>query len=138
MAPAVAGHPSLLMSALDPVGWEVRRPTGEDVHPGAGRVWWVVFGVDIAVVRISESTPAPVFKLIAQPNDWEKTVRAATSHLEGGGVREELYRSFWAQWLKRVQSERSGWLRAIQPPAASWFSMTAGTPGATFYTSFTR
>ena len=79
-----------------------------------------------------------MFKLIAQPNDWEKTVRAATSHPEGGGVREELYRSFWAQWLKRVQNERPGWSRATQPPADSWFTMTAGTPGATFYTSFTR
>ena len=28
-------------------------------------------GVEIQVVRIGTSAPAPAFKLIAQPNDWE-------------------------------------------------------------------
>ncbi len=37
------------------------------------------FGVELGVVRIGQSDPAPSFRLVAQPNDWEKTVRAATS-----------------------------------------------------------
>lgn len=95
------------------------------------------FGVEIAVVRIGDSVPAPMFKLIAQPNDWEKTVRAATQ-TEGRGERSEMYQAFWSIWLERVQTEKPGWSRARTPPRDSWFSMTTGTMGATFYTSFTR
>lgn len=44
--------------------------TGEDVH---------FFGVELQLVQIADSTPAPLLNLVAQPNDWQKQVRAATS-----------------------------------------------------------
>lgn len=95
------------------------------------------FGVELGVVRIGESAPAPSFRLVAQPNDWEKTVRAATAQAEATG-RQLLYTAFWHRWLELVQSDRPGWSRATRPPRDSWFSMTAGVTGATYYTSFTR
>ncbi|WP_206665874.1 DUF4268 domain-containing protein [Pedococcus bigeumensis] len=95
------------------------------------------FGVELGVVRIGQSEPAPSFRLVAQPNDWEKTVRAATSQAEATG-KQLLYRSFWSRWIEVLQAERQGWSRATRPPRDSWFSMTAGTPGATYYTSFTK
>lgn len=94
------------------------------------------FGVEIAVVRIGESVPAPMFKLIAQPNDWEKTVRAATHH--DVGPREQSYQAFWGLWLAHLQEERPGWSRATRPPKDNWFSMTAGSNGANFVISFGR
>lgn len=96
------------------------------------------FGVELGVVRIGESQPAPAFKLIAQPNDWEKSVRAATSQGEARSERQERYRVFWTKWLDKVRAERPGWTRATRPPADSWFTMSAGVTGAAFYTSFTR
>lgn len=96
------------------------------------------FGVEVGVVRIGQSEPAPAFKLVAQPNDWEKTVRAATTQNEAVSGKQELYREFWTRWLDRLKAERPGWSRATRPPAAAFFTMTSGTAGATHYTSFTR
>lgn len=95
------------------------------------------FAVELGVVRIGASDPAPLFKLIAQPNDWEKTVRTAKA--EGAVTeREVLYREFWTRWLEVVRANHPTWSRATRPPKGAWFTMTAGSPGATFYTTFTR
>lgn len=95
------------------------------------------FGVELGVVRIGQSAPAPSFRLIAQPNDWEKTVRAATSQAEATG-KQVLYRAFWSRWIDLLHSDRPNWSRATRPPTGAWFSMTTGTTGATYYTSFTK
>ena len=95
------------------------------------------FGVELGVVRIGQSDPAPSFRLIAQPNDWEKTVRAATGQVEATG-KQVLYRSFWSRWIDLLQAERPGWSRATRPPRDSWFSTTTGTSGISHYTTFTK
>ncbi len=56
------------------------------------------FGIELQVVQIGESLPAPLFKLVAQPNDWQKQVRSATGTRIGSRV--ALYRSFWTAYLK--------------------------------------
>lgn len=96
------------------------------------------FGVQLGVVRIDDSPPAPAFKLVAEPNDWEKTVRAATTQAGARSERQELYRSFWARYLARLHQDRPAWSRATRPPADSWFVTSTGVSGATFYTSWTR
>lgn len=96
------------------------------------------FGVEINVVRIGDSEAAPMFKLVAQPNDWEKSVRAATTVVEGLSEKEQLQQRFWARLMQVLQRDRPSWSRATRPPRGSWFSMSTGSPGATFYLSFTR
>lgn len=95
------------------------------------------FGVELGVVRIGLSEPAPSFRLVAQPNDWEKTVRAATTQVEASG-KQVLYRAFWTRWIEALRSERPQWSRATRAPRDSWFSTTTGVSGITFYTSFTK
>jgi hypothetical protein len=94
------------------------------------------FGVEINVVRIGDSEPAPMFRLVAQPNDWSKTVRAATT--EGLSEKEQQYQRFWARVMDVLQREHVGWFKGTTPPRASWFSMSTGAKGATYYMSFTR
>jgi hypothetical protein len=96
------------------------------------------FGVQLGVVRIDDSPPAPSFKLVAEPNDWEKTVRAATNQAEARSEKQELYRAFWSRWLERIRADRPSWSRATRPPADSWFTTSTGVSGATFYTAWTR
>lgn len=95
------------------------------------------FAVELGVVRIGQSEPAPSFRLVAQPNDWEKTVRTLKNQSEATG-KQVQYRAFWSQWIDALHSRRPEWSRATRPPRDSWFSTTTGSSGATYYTSFTR
>ena len=95
------------------------------------------FGVELGVVRIGQSDPAPSFRLVAQPNDWEKSVRAATSSGVASG-KQVVYVDFWTRWMTRIAAERPEWSRAKRAPRTSWCTTTAGTGGVQFYTSFTR
>jgi hypothetical protein len=95
------------------------------------------FGVEINVVRIGTSEPAPMFKLIAQPNDWSKTVRATTTPGELS-EKQKQYQRFWARTMEVIQRERPGWTRGTTPPRDSWLSMTTGTKGATYYMWWSR
>ena len=74
---------------------------------------------------------------MAEPNDWEKRVRAVTQ-AEGLSSKQELYLKFWTRWLERLHADRPQWSRSTRPPHSSWFTMTAGVLGITYYTSFTR
>jgi hypothetical protein len=89
---------------------------------GAGRARF--FGVEIAVARIGESLPAPLFKLAAEPNDLHSQAsseaRQSSQDLTG---KPALYAAFWERFLERVKSERPHWTRSKNAPAQNWFSM---------------
>lgn len=94
------------------------------------------FGVEIEVVKIGDSVPAPAFKLVAQPNDWGKHVKAVTSQSGEVTDRERLYYEFWERFRLRVLAEHPTWTRASMSTKASWFSMSAGISGVNWASSF--
>jgi len=61
--------PSLASEHRAALDWLNER-TGEDVH---------FFGVEVSVVRIGESLPAPVFSVVSRPNEWQKRARKNNS-----------------------------------------------------------
>lgn len=85
------------------------------------------FGVELEVVRIGSSAPAPLFKVVALPNDWQKSVRASTSSAVTGS-KNELYRQFWTKLLERIKAEHPSWTRAIGGPH-NWLWITAPVRG---------
>lgn len=95
------------------------------------------FAVEIKVVRIGDSDPAPNFRLVAQPNDWTKSVKAATSNA-GGEVseRERLYWEFWARFRERVIAEHPTWTKSMSSTKSSWFGMSAGAPSVNWCSTF--
>lgn len=58
--------PRLLDEHRAALDW-LNEHTDEDVH---------FFGVEVSVVRIGHSLPAPVFRAESRPNDWQKTARS--------------------------------------------------------------
>ena len=64
------------------------------------------FGVVVEVVKIGNSLPAPVFRVEARPNDWQKRVRSGSS---GSAVR-------WKGWERGYEA-----LAAV--PAGHWTSI---------------
>ena len=87
--------------------------TDEDTH---------FFGVELEVVRIGESAPAPLFKIVAEPNDWQKAVRRSASESASG--RGALYAEFWDTYLSRVKARHPDWSNA-RPSTQSWLWMAA-------------
>jgi Domain of unknown function (DUF4268) len=83
------------------------------------------------------TVPAPNFKLVAQPNDWGKQVKAATA---AGAMteRSKLYYEFWEQFLTRVQSEHPGWTKAKRPSREGWYQLASGTSWVAYETMFAQ
>lgn len=94
------------------------------------------FGVEIQVVRIGDSSPAPAFKLVAQPNDWGKQVRASTASGDGSekGLR---YWESYEQFLNRIRTDHPTWTRARTGTRASWLDVSL-VPGVVLSSTFTR
>jgi Domain of unknown function (DUF4268) len=49
------------------------------------------FGVELEVVRIGESPPAPVFRVVAQPNDWQKALKRPTGLTNTAQSRHDFF-----------------------------------------------
>jgi len=95
------------------------------------------FGVQIEVVRIGASEPAPAFRLVAQPNDWEKTVRKTTAAAGEVSTRTATYRRFWESLLERIRAQYPGWTRG-RTSDQSWVNTISGIPGAVLSMAFRR
>jgi hypothetical protein len=95
------------------------------------------FCVAVKVVRIGDSEPAPDFELAAQPNDWEKQVRRATSASSEGSQKAILYSEFWEFALGRIRAKHPQWTRA-QKSSGSWVDMPTGARDVAVSTVFAR
>jgi hypothetical protein len=93
------------------------------------------FGVVNEVVRIGDSAPAPNFKLVAEPNDWEKQVKSAAV---AGAMSEKakLYWDFFEQFRTRVVTEHPDWMRRKGPTRDPLYNLPTGTGGAVFQAGF--
>lgn len=82
------------------------------------------FGVEIAAVQIDGSRPAPLFSLVAKPNDWAKQVhKQKDAALTGKGA---AYSAFWADLLQRIRTEHPGWTASTAGSSDSWITLPYG------------
>lgn len=89
------------------------------------------FGVEVTVVQIGQSGPrAPVFTVVARPNDWQKNVRENNAAAAPGAtspvnaVRQDLF----ADVLTGVNAVRPG-IRIPARSNANWLSFGSGPFG---------
>lgn len=109
------------------IDW-LNENTQENVH---------FFGIELQLVRIGESPPAPLFKLVAQPNDWQKQVRSA-ARSERTGTRAILYHNFWTRYLERLRDEHPDWSKARTPSKDNWMEFPSGIKAIWINSSFAR
>ena len=95
------------------------------------------FGIELQVVRIGASDPAPLFNLVAQPNDWQKQVRTATRSGKVG-TKTALYQEFWTRYLERLRQEHPDWSRARTPSNQGWMSTQSPIKGTRINPSFAQ
>jgi hypothetical protein len=92
------------------------------------------FGVELELLKIDDSAPAPHFKLVAQPNEWAKATRETTqTPLTERGSR---YMRFFSSILEAFKAERPGLTSGSKVAGDSWYAFTAGRPGFSFVWSF--
>ena len=72
------------------------------------------FGVEISVVRIGDSAPAPLFKLAAEPNELHSRAATAVRMSQERSGKRALYEPFWQRFLERVRAERP-WFSTRSP-----------------------
>ena len=63
-----------------------------------------VFAIQVELWKIADSPPAPRFNLVAQPNDWTRTVRAAERAQadRAGSASAETYTRYWQAMMDIV------------------------------------
>ena len=93
------------------------------------------FGVEIGVVRIADSAPAPLFRLRAQPNDWFAQVATATKKSTQTGGKSPYYFQFWERFLERVHVEHPTWTNSQKPGSWNWLSMPCPFKGGPCFSS---
>ena len=90
------------------------------------------FGVEVSVVQIGDTGPrAPVFEVVARPNNWQKGVKESGGGTGGAGQASGINaarQDFFAEVLTEVVAKRPG----IRMPARSnvnWMAYAAGPWG---------
>lgn len=94
------------------------------------------FGVEVAAVRIDDSRPAPLFRLIAEPNDWTKKVHSDQAVALSG--KSAFYYDFWNKLLGRIHEEHPEWTKALTGSRSSWITLPYGKSTVWYSLLFTR
>jgi hypothetical protein len=89
--------------------------TGQGVH---------LFGVQLGVVRIGTSAPAPVFDVVCEPNDWEEATRAQTAASDVNLQRQAFYRQ-----ALEILAERVPGFRVPKTQPQNWQAFKSGPFG---------
>lgn len=89
------------------------------------------FGVRLAVFKIDDSRPAPLYTVVVSPPRSKLPIPRQPSE------RAARYRDFWSRFINHLQNEHPGLTRAKTPQAQSWFSTGVGVSGFSVGTAFT-
>jgi hypothetical protein len=93
------------------------------------------FAVGLEVVKIGDSLPAVVFRLVASPNAWAKTV-AATNQSAVTSSKMLAYQKFFQGVIDELRTVHYFTNAKVGQPQ-SWYSFASGTKGFVYSASFT-
>ena len=95
---------------------------------------YAYFGVEIELLKIDGSRPAPRFNIVVQPNDWAKTVRPPVSDGELSETRR-LQLEFWTGLQGLLGSDSS--ILVSRPAPTSYITHRVGISGVRVVSFFT-
>jgi Domain of unknown function (DUF4268) len=90
------------------------------------------FGLEIYVIKISDSLPAPQFKIVSSPNIWAQAVRES-KEVEVTATKLDQGK-FWEEVCEHIRSNKSS-LSLRQPRPQNWYEIAIGRSG--FHISLT-
>lgn len=91
-----------------------------------------IFGIEIELLKIDESKPAPQFKIVSRPDIWEKSIRTRPK------VSEKMlaYQDFFQILIDKLRYQ--GLTSAKKAQQQSWIDIGAGRSGFGYGFSFMR
>ncbi len=84
------------------------------------------FAVELELLQIDNSAPAPHFKVVAEPSEWQKEIASET--LQRRTPLELAYHNFFTEVLNRVTS-RAPDIKVRSVGYGSWLSFSTGRAG---------
>lgn len=84
------------------------------------------FGVEIELLRVNDSPPAPHFKLVAEPNEWAKATKKPAGEPTERGIADQR---FFTAILERFKQDRPYATSASRVGPQSWFGFSGGRSG---------
>lgn len=118
--------PSFRDEHLAAVKW-LNDGTTEEIH---------FFAVEVSAVKIGDSLPAPLFKVVAQPNEWSKEYKASAAAVITG-ERGQLQIEFYTKFLEVVAKKHPDWTSSKRGLPQNWLYLPAGFSGVSYCVSFT-
>ena len=82
------------------------------------------FALEIQLLRIGDSLPAPQFKVISRPNEWTKAVRASQTKQPSNLKLDQLH--FWEELVQYGNSQGDTTLVARKPRPQQWYEIAVG------------
>lgn len=85
-----------------------------------------ILALEIKLLKIDDSKPAPQFKVINKPEEWSKHVKSVAS----GEITEtkRLQREFWSE-LREYMKDEGTFLNPRKPRPQHWYSFSIGRSG---------
>jgi hypothetical protein len=89
------------------------------------------FAVELEVLKIGESAPAPWFNVVAKPNVWSRAIRASSSEAEDGQIRasHQIRLGYWASFSEFLQTNASEF-KIRRANKDHWFEFPTGRSGS--------
>jgi len=89
------------------------------------------FDVEVHAISIDDSNPAVDFRVIVEPNDWERNIKSSTTKTDT----EISYVDFYSK-LVNFYSEINPKIRKVKAQPQSWLNFGAGRGGLYFGWAF--
>ena len=93
------------------------------------------FGIELEVLQIDNSQPAPNFKVVAQPNWWQKMTTKATPE---PSEKQKKYQQFFTDLLNELKVKSPGITHASRVSPGNWFAFAAGKSGYSYAFNFSQ
>ncbi|MEX1995478.1 MAG: DUF4268 domain-containing protein [Candidatus Saccharimonadales bacterium] len=97
------------------IDW-LNEHTDEDLH---------FFLVKVELWQIGDSSPAPKFNVVSQPNDWAKTVKQSTTSSVNLTETKLRQLDFWQKFREFAQEGKTQ-LRLRKPMPQHWYDISSG------------
>lgn len=94
------------------------------------------FGVVVEVIKIDESKPAFNFKIVASPNEWQKSKSSRTPRASIS-TKGEKYRNYFQLLIDELR-EKHHFTGAKAGQPQNWYSFSSGIFGITYGANFSQ